>query len=111
MNQAASEALNLASAAGISPELAFETLEASAACAPMLKYRRNHYLDEQSQPVTFTVSLAQKDVLLATQLALALDVRMPRAQLNLEVLRQADQDGFGERDMASIINYLGKGKL
>lgn len=108
LNQAAAESLNLAQAAGIELPLAFEALESSAACAPMLRYRKPLYLDERAHQVTFTVGLAAKDVDLATRLAQSLDVQMPQAELNLGILNQASQNGYANRDMASVISYLKK---
>ena len=108
LNQAAAESLNLAQAAGIELPLAYEALESSAACAPMLRYRKPLYLDEQAHQVTFTVGLAAKDVDLATRLAQTLDVQMPQAELNLGILNQASQNGYAHRDMASVISYLKK---
>lgn len=58
INQTLAEAMTLAEAAGIEPEAAFDVIEASAACAPMLKYRRPLYLEESAHEVTFTVALA-----------------------------------------------------
>ena len=108
LNQAAAESLNLAQAAGIELPLAYEALESSAACAPMLRYRKPLYLDERAHQVTFTVGLAAKDVDLATRLAQSLDVQMPQAELNLGILNQASQNGYANRDMASVISYLKK---
>ena len=108
LNQAAAESLNLAQAAGIELPLAYEALESSAACAPMLRYRKPLYLDERAHQVTFTIGLAAKDVDLATRLARSLDVQMPQAELNLGILNQASQNGYAHRDMASVISYLKK---
>ncbi len=108
LNQAAAESLNLAQAAGIELPLAYEALESSVACAPMLRYRKPLYLDERAHQVTFTVGLAAKDVDLATRLARSLDVQMPQAELNLGILNQASQNGYANRDMASVISYLKK---
>lgn len=106
LNQAAAESLNLAQAAGIDLSLAYEALESSAACAPMLRYRKPLYLDEQAHQIMFTVGLAAKDVDLAARLAKTLNVRMPQAELNLGILNQAKQNGYAQRDMASVISYL-----
>ena len=108
LNQAAAESLNLAQAAGIELPLAYEALESSAACAPMLRYRKPLYLDERAHQVTFTVGLAAKDVDLAIRLAQSLDVQMPQAELNLGILNHASQNGYANRDMASVISYLKK---
>lgn len=106
MNQTVAEALTLAEAAGIDPSLAYDAVEASAACAPMLRYRRDLYLDEAGQDVTFTVALARKDMEFTVDLARQYGVAVPQGELNLEKLRQAEARGYGARDMASILNFM-----
>ena len=106
INQTLAEALTLAEATGIAPDRAFDVIEASAACAPMLRYRRALYLDEAAQDVTFTVALAQKDMALAADLARAHGVSMPQGAATLAVLSKAKADGFADRDMAAILTYM-----
>ena len=110
LNQTISEALTLAEGAGIDAAAAFDAIEASAAAAPMLSYRRPLYLDEAAHEVTFTVALARKDMALAVGLAERFGVAMPQARLNLERLLDAETKGFGGRDMASIVSYMRKEK-
>jgi 3-hydroxyisobutyrate dehydrogenase len=102
--------LNIAVGPGIALPLAYDVLEASAACAPMLWHRREHYLDEANQDVSFTVALAEKDMRLATQLATELGVNAPQAALTRDTLLNARQSGFKACDMASIFQYLQKKK-
>lgn len=106
LNQTLAEALTLAERAGIEETLAFDLFQESAAGAPMLRYRRPLYLDEANHPVSFTVDLAAKDVALARELADGLGVAMPQAEITHEVLRDAIADGYGGRDMASILTYM-----
>lgn len=106
INQTLAEALTLAGRAGINEELAFDVIENSAAAAPMLKYRRPLYLDEASHAVTFTVNLAAKDLGLALDQARELEVAMPQARANFEVLSEAIGALYGNRDMASIFNFM-----
>jgi 3-hydroxyisobutyrate dehydrogenase-like beta-hydroxyacid dehydrogenase len=106
LNQTLAESLTLTEAAGIPPADAYRVIEGSAAAAPMLGYRKPNYLDEVATPVSFALSLARKDVALAMDLAAELGVSMPQTQLNLDQLQSAEAAGFGQRDMASIINYL-----
>ena len=108
INQTVAEALTLAEAAGIPPEQAFDVIEASAAAAPMLSYRRPLYLDEGANAVTFTVELAQKDMELTAALGERLGVALPQAHLNLALLRKAAAHGYADRDMASIVSFLRK---
>ncbi|SHI65583.1 3-hydroxyisobutyrate dehydrogenase [Palleronia salina] len=106
INQTLAEAMTLAEATGIAPEKAFDVIEASAACAPMLKYRRPLYLDEAAHDVTFTVSLAEKDMTVAAALADRLGIAMPQGKVTLAKLSEASAAGFAGRDMASILNFM-----
>jgi len=106
INQTFSEAMCLAEAAGIGSEAAFDVIEASAAAAPMLKYRRPLYLDEASHEVTFTVALARKDMEVMTALADELGVEVPQGRETLARLRDAEAAGFGPRDLAAMLNYM-----
>lgn len=106
INQTLAEAMTLAEAAGIDPEAAFNVIEASAACAPMLKYRRPLYLDEAAHEVTFTVALARKDMEATADLARKCGTDMPQGLSTLEILRQAETEGYAARDMASILTYM-----
>ena len=109
INQTLAEAMTLTQALGIAPDRAFDVIEASAACAPMLKYRRALYLDEAANDVTFTVALAQKDMALAADLARANGVAMPQGAATLSVLTKAMAQGFENRDMAAILNFMREG--
>ncbi|MAM61475.1 NAD(P)-dependent oxidoreductase [Maritimibacter sp. UBA3975] len=108
INQALSEAMTLAEAAGIAPEAAFDVIENSAAAAPMISYRRPLYLDEAAHEVTFTVSLARKDMEITAALAASLGTPMRQGAVTLDVLKKAEDDGYGARDMASILNFTRK---
>lgn len=110
LNQAVAEALALVERAGIDPVLAFDIIESSAAAAPMLSYRRPLYLAEDEHDVTFTVSLARKDMEAMAQLAEDVHVSMPQALVTLKKLHEAEEQGFGNRDMASILAFMRKEK-
>lgn len=106
LNQTVAEALVLAEASGVDINDAYRTLENSAAAAPMLHYRKANYLDEVGTPVSFSLSLARKDVELALRLAGESGLGLPQTQQNFAELRSAEARGFGDRDMAAILNYL-----
>ena len=108
INQTLAEAMTLAEASGISPEVAFDVIEASAACAPMLKYRRPLYLNEADHDVTFTVALARKDMEVTAGLADRLGTAMPQGRTTLAKLIEAEKAGYGTRDMASMLTYMRK---
>lgn len=106
INQTLSEAMALVEAAGIDGVQAFDAIEASAAGAPMLKYRRPLYLDEGAHPVTFTIALARKDMEVTAALSEELGTAMPQGRVTLDMLRCAEADGFGGRDMAAMLGYM-----
>lgn len=106
INQTLAEAMTLAGAAGIDAPTAFDVIEASAACAPMLKYRRPLYLEEAAHDVTFTVALARKDMAVMAALADTLGVAMPQGAVTLAKLREAEARGYADRDMASILQFM-----
>lgn len=108
INQTLAEALTLAEAAGIDTAAAFDVIEGSAAAAPMLSYRRPLYLDEAAHDVTFTVALARKDMEVTAALAESLGTRMAQGQVNLAALLEAEAQGYGARDMASILDFTRK---
>ena len=103
--------MTLAEASGITSEVAFDVIEASAACAPMLKYRRPLDLNEADHDVTFTVALARKDMEVTAKLANQLGTAMPQGLATLAKLKEADAAGYGTRDMASMLAYMRKETL
>lgn len=110
INQTFAEAMTLAEVTGIPPETAFEVIENSAACAPMLKYRRPLYLNEADHDVTFTVALARKDIEVTAALAATYGTAMPQGHTTLAKLIEADAAGYGARDMAAMLSFMRKDK-
>lgn len=110
INQTLAEAMTLAEAAGIAPAAAFDVIEASAAAAPMLSYRRPLYLDEAAQAVTFTVALARKDMEVTAALADRFGTAMPQGRVTLDRLRAAEAAGYGARDMAAMLDFTRKAR-
>ncbi|MGH8872695.1 MAG: NAD(P)-dependent oxidoreductase, partial [Acidimicrobiia bacterium] len=64
LNQAVAEAVTLAERSGVEPEITLDILAKGAAGAPMLTYRREQYLHPKEAPISFTVDLARKDMVL-----------------------------------------------
>jgi 3-hydroxyisobutyrate dehydrogenase-like beta-hydroxyacid dehydrogenase len=106
LNEALSEALVLSERAGIQLETAYEVIANSAAAAPVVHYRRPLYEQPDAHPVSFALDLAKKDVRLALELAAALGSPLPQAEVNYALLEQASESGFGQKDMASLLEYL-----
>ena len=72
----------------------------------MLDYRKEQYLNEMDQEVSFSIDLAAKDVRLALDIAAETGRSLPQTILNFGLLSEAIDQGYGGRDMASILSFL-----
>jgi 3-hydroxyisobutyrate dehydrogenase-like beta-hydroxyacid dehydrogenase len=104
--QAISESLVLAERFGIDRELAYDVFENSAVAAPMVKYRHDQYLRPDEAPVSFSMSLAVKDLRLIESFAAELGAPMPQALVNLESYARAVEAGHAEADLAGLAVHL-----
>jgi 3-hydroxyisobutyrate dehydrogenase len=100
-----SEGLLLATRNGVAPQLAAEVMAGSAIGSPMLKARAPLVLDLPDE-AWFDVRLMHKDIGLALALARQLGIRLPSAGAADEELTQAEQLGYGKRDIASAYQVL-----
>ena len=106
LNQAVAEALVVARADGLDPEVFYDVLEASAVAAPYVSYKRETFLRPQSADVAFPVSLLQKDVGLGLELAREHHLDLPVATTVDRVLADARRAGLADRDMAEVLRLL-----
>ncbi len=74
----------------------------------MLAYRRDLYLNEADNAVTFTVDLAAKDMNAALALAAASGCDMPQGRVTTQRLHAAQAQGLGARDMAAMLAFARK---
>jgi 3-hydroxyisobutyrate dehydrogenase-like beta-hydroxyacid dehydrogenase len=102
-----SEGLLLAARDGVDPALAAEVMTGSAIGSPMLKARAPLVLDLPEE-AWFDVRLMHKDIGLALAMARELGIRVPSAEAAEEELTQAEQLGYGARDIASAYEVLEK---
>jgi 3-hydroxyisobutyrate dehydrogenase-like beta-hydroxyacid dehydrogenase len=105
LNQAVAEGLVLAEAAGIERATAYDVLAASAVGAPYVAYKRAAFVDPDETPVAFALELAAKDLGLIGELADAVDVPIPQARTDLEVINAAIAEGAG-RDFSAVAEHL-----
>jgi 3-hydroxyisobutyrate dehydrogenase-like beta-hydroxyacid dehydrogenase len=110
LNGALAEALVLAEAAGIAPEVAYDVLAASAVGAPYVGYKRAAFLDPDGTPVGFALALATKDLALIADLAAAVGVAMPQTATNRAVIEAAVASIGADRDLAAVAVHLGGGR-
>jgi 3-hydroxyisobutyrate dehydrogenase-like beta-hydroxyacid dehydrogenase len=102
-----SEGLLLAERGGIDPELAAEVMTTSSIGSPLLRARAPLILDLPEQ-AWFDVRMLHKDIRLA--LAAARDARIPSPAASAadQVLGQAEELGYGHRDVASLLQVLAR---
>jgi 3-hydroxyisobutyrate dehydrogenase len=103
LNQAVGEAVALAERAGVSPETTLDILAKGAAGAPMLTYRREQYLHPDTAPISFTVDLARKDLVLALEQARRTGTPSGQLERTLELMEALVEQGFGSEDMGYVV--------
>jgi 3-hydroxyisobutyrate dehydrogenase-like beta-hydroxyacid dehydrogenase len=106
LNGAVAEGLVLAERNGIDRALAYEVLASSAAGAPMIGYKRAHFVDPDATPVAFSLALADKDLRLIADLAASSGTAMPQATVNLETIRAAERSVGEDADFARVASHL-----
>ena len=106
LNQAVAEALVVATADGLEPEVFYDVLQASAVAAPYVSYKRETFLRPESVDVAFPVSLLHKDVGLGLELAREHHLDLPVATTVGRVLEDARRAGLADRDMAEVLRLL-----
>jgi 3-hydroxyisobutyrate dehydrogenase/2-hydroxy-3-oxopropionate reductase len=106
LNQAVSEALVLAERAGIERKAAYAVFAESAVAAPFVHYRRDAFERPETAPPAMRIDLAAKDLDLIIALARSVDAPVPQAGLNLDVLYEASEAGFGADDVALVAEFL-----
>lgn len=106
LNGAVAEGLVLAERNGIDRALAYEVLASSAAGAPMVGYKRTHFVEPETAPVAFSLALADKDLRLIGELAAATATPMPQATVNLATIQAAERSIGENADFAQVASHL-----
>ena len=106
LGNAISESLVLAERAGLDRDRIYDVFEHSAIAAPMVRYRRDAFLDPDRTPPAFALTLAQKDLGLIVDLASSVALPVEQAQANLSLVGRAVDAGLGDHDMADVAVYL-----
>lgn len=106
LGNALSESLVLAERCGLDRNVVYEVFQHSAISAPMVRYRRDAFLDPDRTPAAFAMTLARKDLELIVGLATTVGLHLEQAEANLSLYRKAIDAGLGARDMADAAVYL-----
>jgi len=102
-----SEGVLLAEKSGITREIAVEVLLNSVIASPMVKYRGPFVL-KMPEEAWFDVTMMQKDLLLALEMGLKLDVPLPTTAITNQMLTSARAAGLAEKDFAILFEVLAK---
>ncbi len=105
-NQAISEALVLAEAAGVDRETAYEVLASSAIASPFVAYKRGAFEHPEDAAVAFSLDLVAKDYDLILELAGRVGATMQQAQTGRRSVGAAIERGYGGRDMSALAEHL-----
>jgi 3-hydroxyisobutyrate dehydrogenase-like beta-hydroxyacid dehydrogenase len=100
-----SEGVLLAEKSGISRETAVEVLVNSVMASPMVKYRGPFVLNMPDE-AWFDVNMAQKDVMLALEMGVQLDVPLPTTAVANQMLTAARAMGYAKEDFAVLFEVL-----
>src|SRR5919107_4500731 len=106
LNQAIAEGLVLAEAAGVDRSRAYEVISSSAVAAPFVKYKRAAFVEPDATPVAFALELAAKDLGLIRELADDVGLRLPQAEVDLELIRSTIAAGRAGRDFSMVAEHL-----
>jgi 3-hydroxyisobutyrate dehydrogenase len=102
-----SEGVLLAEKSGIPRETAVEVLLNSVMASPMVKYRGPFVL-KMPDEAWFDVNMAQKDMLLALEMGLQLDVPLPTTAVANQMLTAARAMGLADKDFAILFEVLAR---
>jgi 3-hydroxyisobutyrate dehydrogenase len=103
LSQAAAEAIALAEKAGVEPSTTLDVLAKGAAGAPMLSYRREQYLHPKEAPISFTVDLARKDLMLTLEQARKTGAPIGQLERTFELIQELVDQGHGSEDMGYVV--------
>lgn len=105
LNSAVSEALTLATSAGVAPAAAYDIFQDSVVAAPFVTYKRAAFLDPQT-PVAMSLALTRKDLDLITAFADEQGVPALVADAVRDEVARAVDAGLGDQDMAGLARFL-----
>jgi 3-hydroxyisobutyrate dehydrogenase-like beta-hydroxyacid dehydrogenase len=99
------EGVLLAERSGVPRAQAVEVMLNSAIASPALKYR-GPFVAALPAEAWFDVSMAQKDILLAVDLAVELGVTVPTTAVAADLLARAKAQNLDDQDFAALVQVL-----
>jgi putative dehydrogenase len=107
-NIAAAEAMVLANAAGLDPELVVKIAGSGAGASRMFDMRAPMMAARNYTPATMRVSTWQKDMDIIGAFARDLGVTLPLFEASAPIYTEALRDGLGDQDTAAVFAVLDK---
>lgn len=104
---AMSEALVLATKAGVEPELVYQAIRGGLAGSTVLDAKAPLVMDRKFNP-GFRINLHIKDLSNALDTSHEIGVPLPLTSAVMEILQALKVDGLGENDHGSIVRYYEK---
>ena len=104
---AMSEALVLATKAGVEPELVFQAIRGGLAGSTVLDAKAPLVMDRKFNP-GFRINLHIKDLSNALDTSHEIGVPLPLTSAVMEIMQALKVDGLGENDHGSLIQYYEK---
>ena len=104
---AMSEALVLASKAGVEPELVYQAIRGGLAGSTVLDAKAPLAMDRKFKP-GFRIKLHIKDLKNALDTSHEIGVPLPLTSAVMEIMQALEVDGMGEDDHGSLIRYYEK---
>jgi 3-hydroxyisobutyrate dehydrogenase-like beta-hydroxyacid dehydrogenase len=101
LNTALAEAMDLATASGLDRATTYDILEAGAVGAPLTKYKRAQFVDDDTS-VAFSIDLMAKDLHLISSHAAEIGASIPLTSVVSSIVAAAQGRGLGAEDMAAI---------
>jgi len=104
---AMSEALVLATKAGVEPELVYQAIRGGLAGSTILDAKAPLVLDRKFDP-GFRINLHSKDLYNALETSHELNVPLPLTALVMEMMQALKVDGLGEFDHSTLVRFYEK---
>ena len=109
-NVAAAEAMVLANAAGLDPDLVVKIAGSGAGASRMFDMRAPMMAARSYLPATMRVSMWQKDMDIIGTYARELGVSLPLFEASAPIYTQAMDAGLGDQDTAAVFAVLDRGR-
>lgn len=101
------EGMKFGESMGLNKEILLDTLLNSIVVAPFTKTKRDN-IEKGDFPAEFPLKWQQKDLYLATLSAYEKGVSIPSGNNAKEIYAMAKENGFGDKDMSAIYEFLTK---